>query len=144
MRESIGIAVGMGAPHYVALYRVRLARVLNDQGRHEEAGALLDESAELYADTPWWKSNRARVLAARGDLTTAVALAKEAAEQEAGSDDLTAAALTLVDAAEVLRAASDHAGAEAALTDAIALNEEKGNVVAAQRSRERLAAVRRA
>ena len=141
LREAIDVAAGMGASHYVALYQVRLSRVLNDQGRHEEAGVLLDEAGELYADTPWWKSNRARVLAARGELTEAVALARQAAEQESGSDDLTAAALTLVDVSEVLRAAGDPAGAEAALTEAIALNAEKGNVVAAQRCRERLANV---
>ena len=54
---------------------------------------------EVYVDAPWWKRNRARVLAARGELTDAVALAREAVDQEAvdqeaGSDDLTAAALT--------------------------------------------------
>jgi class 3 adenylate cyclase len=140
LRGSIELALDMGAPRYVALYQVRLSRVLNDQGRHEQAGALLDEAAELYTGTPWWQSNRARVLAARGELTEAVALAREAADQEVGSDDLTAAALTLVDVAEVLRAAGDGAAAEAALAEAIALNEEKGNVVAAQQCRERLAA----
>jgi hypothetical protein len=81
------------------------------------------------------------VLAARGELTEAVALARRAAEQDSGSDDLTSAALTLVDVSEVLRAAGDPAGAEAALNEAIALNAEKGNVVAARRCRERLASV---
>jgi class 3 adenylate cyclase/tetratricopeptide (TPR) repeat protein len=142
LREAIDIAAGMEAGHYVALYRVRLARVMNDQGRHEESAALLDDAAALYADTPWWKSNRARVLAARGELDDAVALAREAAEQEAGNADITAVAQTLVDVSEVLAAAGDHAGAEAALTDAIALNEEKGNIVAAQQGRARLASLR--
>jgi class 3 adenylate cyclase/tetratricopeptide (TPR) repeat protein len=142
LREVIDIADGMEAGHYVALYRVRLARVMNDQGRHEESAALLDEAAALYANAPWWKSNWARVLAARGELDDAVALAREAAEQEAGNADITAVAQTLVDVSEVLVAAGDHAGAEAALTDAIALNEEKGNIVAAQHGRERLASLR--
>jgi class 3 adenylate cyclase/tetratricopeptide (TPR) repeat protein len=139
LREAMDLAAGMGAAQYVALYRVRLSRVLNEQGRHDEAAELLDEAAELYAGLPWWKSNRARVLAARGALEEAVALAGEAAAQEAGSDDITAVAQTLVDVSEVLRAAADRTGAEAALTEAIALNEEKGNVVAAERCRERLA-----
>ena len=112
------------------------------QGRHDEAAGLLDKAAELYAGLPWWKSNRARVLAARGALDEAVALAGEAAAQEAGSDDITAVAQTLVDVSEVLRAAADRPGAEAALTEAIALNEEKGNLVAAERCRERLARLR--
>jgi class 3 adenylate cyclase/tetratricopeptide (TPR) repeat protein len=139
LREAMDVAVGMGAAHYVALYGVRLSRVLNDQGRHDEAAALLDEAADLYAGTPWWKSNRARVLAARGELEEAVALAGEAAAQEAASEDITAVAQTLVDVSEVLRAAGDRSGAEAALMEAIELNEEKGNVVAAQLCRERFA-----
>jgi tetratricopeptide (TPR) repeat protein len=140
--EAMDLAADMGAAQYVALYRVRLSRVLNEQGRHDEAAGLLDEAAELYAGLPWWKSNRARVLAARGAVAEAVALAGEAAAQEAGSDDITAVAQTLVDVSEVLRAAADRTGAEAALTEAIVLNEEKGNVVAAERCRERLARLR--
>jgi tetratricopeptide (TPR) repeat protein len=142
LREVIDIASGMEAAHYVTLYRVRLARVLNDQGRHEEAGVLLDEAATLYRDTPWWTSNCARVLSARGKLDEAVALARAAAAQEGGDADITAVAQTLVDVSEVLLAAGDRAGAEAALTEAIALNEEKGNIVPAQHCRERLASVR--
>jgi class 3 adenylate cyclase/tetratricopeptide (TPR) repeat protein len=139
LREVIDIAASIEAAHYVALYQVRLARVLNDQGRHEEADALLDEAAGLYAGAPWWKSNRARVLAARGELDEAVALAHAAAALEAGSDDITAVAQTLVDISDVLIVAGDRAAAEAALTEAIALNEEKGNIVSAQQCRERLA-----
>jgi tetratricopeptide (TPR) repeat protein len=139
LREVIDIAAGMAAAHYVALYQVRLARVLNDQGRNEEAAALLDEAAGLYAGTPWWKSNRARVLAARGEFEKAVALAREAAAQEAGHDDITAVAQTLVDVSEVLAAAGDRTGAETALSDAIALHEQKGNIVPAQQCRERAA-----
>ena len=142
LREVIDIATGMRAAHYVALYQVRLARVMNDQGRHEEAGALLDEAATLNAGTPWWKSNRARVLAARGELDEAVALAREAAAQEAGNPDITAVAQTLVDVSAVLTTAGDRTGAEAALTEAIALNEEKGNIVPAQRCRELLGRLR--
>ena len=138
LREAIDIAVGMGAAHYVAMYKVRLARILNEQGRHEEAGELLDEAADLYGHTAPWKSNRARVLAAKRALDEAVALAREAAELEEANDDLNAVALTLVDVSEVLRAAGDQAGAEAALMKAIALNEEKGSVVPAQQCRERL------
>lgn len=139
LREALDVAAGMGAAHYVALYQVRLSRVLNELGRHDEAEALLDAAAPLYGSTPWWKSNQARVLAARGELERAVTLADEALAQERGSDDITAAAHTLVDVSEVFRAAGDGARSEAVLREAIALNEEKGNVVAAQQARERLA-----
>jgi class 3 adenylate cyclase/tetratricopeptide (TPR) repeat protein len=141
LREAMDVAAGMGAAHYVALYQVRLSRVLNEQGRHDDAAAQLAEAAELYGATPWWKSNHARVLAARGHLEQAVALADEAVAQERGSDDITAVAQTLVDASEVFGAVDDRARAEAVLAEAIALNEEKGNIVAAQRARERLASL---
>ena len=85
-----------------------------------------------------WKSARARVLAARGETEAAATLASEAAEEMAGSDDLTTSAETLIDLAEVRRAAGDDRGAASALAEAIALHEEKGNVVAAARCRARL------
>src|ERR1051325_3266585 len=87
LRDVIDLAHEMGAAHYVALYQVRLSRVLNEQGRYDEAAGLLDTAAALYADSPVWKSNRARVLAAKGKIEEAVALADEAAGQDAASDD---------------------------------------------------------
>ena len=141
LREAMSVAAEMGAAHYVALYQVRLARILNEQGRHDEAAALLASAAGLYGAAPSWKSNQARVLAARADLDQAVALADEAVAQEGGSDDITAVAQTLVDVSHVFRAAGDRERADAVLVEAIALNEEKGNVVAAQQARERLASL---
>jgi class 3 adenylate cyclase/tetratricopeptide (TPR) repeat protein len=141
LRDAMAVAAAMDAGHYVALYRARLARVLNDQGRHEEASAELEGAAEHRAGFPMWKVNRARVLAARGRLGEAVTLAREAVAMDVDRDNLTEWALTLVDFAEVLRAAGDRAGAEAALTEALALNDEKGNVVPAQQCRERLASL---
>ena len=140
LRAAIEMAAAMEAEHYVALYRVRLARVLNEQGRHEDAGDLLADAALPRQETASWQSSWARVLAARGETDAAVALAREAEASSAGSDDPTAAAETLVDVSEVLRAAGDRAGAEAALTEAITLHERKGNVVSAGKCRERLAA----
>lgn len=82
---------------------------------------------------------------ALGDrLEEAVALAREAAAMDFEPDNLTEAALRLVDLSEVLRAAGDLAGAEVALEHAVRLNDEKGNVVAAQQRRERLGALRTA
>jgi tetratricopeptide (TPR) repeat protein len=144
LRDAIVVAAGMGARHYVALYRLRLARVLLDQDRHDDASGELDEAAPLYAGTPAWKVSRARVLAARDRLEEAVALAREAVAMDFEPDNLTESALRLVDLSEVLRAAGDLAGAEVALEHAIRLNDEKGNVVAAQQCRERLGALRTA
>ena len=78
LRAAIDLAAAMEAEHYVALYRVRLARVLNEQGRHDEAGVLLADAATLSKERASWQSNWARVLAARGETDAAVALAREA------------------------------------------------------------------
>ena len=144
LRDGIEVAAGMNADHYVAMYRLRLARVLLDQGRHDDAATELDGAAVLYADRPEWKVSRARLLACQGRLDEAVALAREAEEMDFEQDNLTQWALKLVDLAEVLDAAGDVPGAEAALEHAIGLDDEKGNVVAAQQCRERLANLRSA
>ncbi|HEU5212071.1 MAG TPA: AAA family ATPase [Gaiellaceae bacterium] len=138
LREAINVAANMEAAHYVAVYQVRLARVLHEQGRHDEAATALEQAKPLQTAMPWWKSGRARVLAARGELDAAVALAREAAAQESGEQDPTSVALTLVDLSEVLLAAGDGAGAMEALSEAIDLNERKGNLVAAEQCRERM------
>ncbi len=56
----------------------------------------------------------------------------------ARSGDITKNAEALVDLAEVLRAHGDLAGAGDALTEAVALHEEKGNVLPAERCRQLL------
>jgi class 3 adenylate cyclase/tetratricopeptide (TPR) repeat protein len=144
LRDAIAVAAEMEADHYVAMYRLRLARVLLDQGRPEDACGELDDAAALYADRPEWRTSRARILAAEGRLDEAVAVAQEAAELDFERDNLTQWALKLVDLAEVLQAAGDRAGAEAALEQAVGLNVEKGNVVAAEHCRARLARLRAA
>ncbi len=138
LREAIRLAIDMGAARYVALYRVRIAHVLIAQGRYEDASGELEQAADLYSGTGIWKTAHARVLAARGETEAAVELASEAAQEIAANDDLTTNAETLVDLAEVRRAAGDGPGAANALADAIALHQEKGNVVAAERCRKRL------
>jgi hypothetical protein len=59
----------------------------------------------------------------------------------ARSDNITAHAETLVDFAEVLREHGDLSGAADALAEAVALHEEKGNVLPAEHCRQLLAAV---
>src|SRR5439155_811630 len=88
-----------------------------------------------------WKTARARVLARRGKTEEAVTLTREAVASIAGSGDITVHADTLVDSAEVLHAHGGLVGAADALAEAVALHEEKGNVLPAERCRERLAAI---
>ena len=138
LREAIRLAIEMGASRYAALYRVQIAHVLIAQGRYGDAARELEQAADTHGGTVSWKTARARVLAARGEIEAAADLANEAAQEIAGNDDLTTNAETLIDLAEVRRAAGDGPGAASALAEAIALHAEKGNVVAAARCRERL------
>jgi tetratricopeptide (TPR) repeat protein len=141
LRQGIEVAQRMGASRYVALYRTQIAHVLVGQERHDEALAELEQARELYSALPIWLSAHARVLARRGETEEAVALARQAAEAMAGNHDITVRSDTLTHLAEVLRLAGDADGAADALAEAIALHEEKGNVVNAERCREQLAAL---
>ena len=140
LRDAIRLTTGMGAERYVALYRTKLAHVLISQGRDEDAVAELEQAEDTYSD-PAWKSARARVLGRRGMTEEAVTLARDAVALLSRSDNITARADLLVDLAEVLRAHGDLDGAAAALTEAVALHEEKGNVLPADRCRRLLTAV---
>ena len=141
LRDAIRLALDMGAAYYVALYRTRLAHVLVALGRDDDALAELGLAGDVFGEAPKWRAARARVLANRGEMEEAVALAREAVDSLAGTDDITARAEILVDLAEVLRAHGDLAGAGAALAEAVALHGEKGNVLPAERCRRLLAAV---
>jgi tetratricopeptide (TPR) repeat protein len=95
----------------------------------------------MYGALPLWITARARVLARLGETDDAVRLAHEAVASVAGIGDITLQADTLRDLAEVLRARGDLEAAAAALAEAIALHEEKGNVLPAERCRELLAKI---
>jgi tetratricopeptide (TPR) repeat protein len=141
LRDAIRIGTDMGASYYVALYRTRIAHVLVAQGRDEDALAELELARDVFGEAPKWRAARARVLAHRGQTGEAVTLALEAVDSLAGSDDITAHAEILVDLTEVLRAHGDLAGAGDALTEAVALHEEKGNILSAEKCRQLLVAV---
>jgi class 3 adenylate cyclase/tetratricopeptide (TPR) repeat protein len=141
LREAIRVATQMGASRYVALYRTRLAHVLVTQGREEDALSELEQAREMYGEMPLWMTARARVHARLGETDDAVRLAHEAVASVAGIGDITLQADTLRDLAEVLRAHGDLEAAAAALAEAIALHEEKGNVLPAERCRELLSTI---
>jgi class 3 adenylate cyclase/tetratricopeptide (TPR) repeat protein len=141
LREAIRLATEMGASRYVALYRTRIAHVLVTQGRNEDALSELERAREMYGEMPLWITARARVLARLGETDDAVRLAREAVTSVAGMGDITLQAETLRDLAEVLRAHGELDAAAAALAEAIALHEEKGNVLPAERCRELLATI---
>ena len=139
LRDAIAAATEMGASRYIALYRTRLAHVLVALGRDADALVELEAARPVYESAPKWKAARARVLARRGQTSDAVEVAREAVESMAGTDDITAHAEVLVDLAEVLRVDGDLMGAQAALAEALALHEQKGNLVSVEWCRRLLA-----
>jgi class 3 adenylate cyclase/tetratricopeptide (TPR) repeat protein len=120
-----------------------LADALHAQGRGDEAAPLIELAARwtLADDTDAQVGLlrvRANLLAHQGDLGEAERLAREATELSAQTDYLNHHAKALADLADVLELAGRREEAAAALEKALGLYERKGNLVMAERTRERL------
>ncbi len=85
---------------------------------------------------------RANLLAHQGDLKEAERLAREAVELGARTDYLNGHANALTSLAEILGLADEREQAAAAMEQALALYERKGNLVMAERIRDRLTDLR--
>jgi class 3 adenylate cyclase len=114
-----------------------LARALTAQGRDDEAEEYTRFSEEAAGSDDLvtqvvWRSARAVVLARRGELETAEALAAEARDLAADTDFLDLRASALVGLAEVLVLAGRDDDATLAAGRAAEEYERKGNVVAAR------------
>jgi class 3 adenylate cyclase len=134
----------MGDWGHLATLAPKLGDALYMQGGSDEEALRLTELAERNA-TPGvadedigWRRVRAKLLARQGDLQEAERLAREAAERAALTDLLDDHAQALADLAEVLRIGGRSGESAAALREAIALHEQKGNNVAAQKLRSAL------
>ncbi|MDP9342371.1 MAG: AAA family ATPase [Actinomycetota bacterium] len=123
-----------------------LAEALYRQGRFDEA----DEFAALGRDAAnpqdngaqfWWRTVKAKLLAAGGDLEGAEQLAREAVELVLATDEVAHQGDAYMDLAEVLRMAGRTEGAAAALRQAIDRYKGKGATVPAARAREALASL---
>jgi tetratricopeptide (TPR) repeat protein len=124
----------------------RLAQVLCDQGRFDEAELYADRSRAMAAEDDFaaqagWRMARARISSHRGEVDEALRLADEAVSIVGDTDYLAWQG----DAHEVRGSVLDAAGrgddARAAYETAVERFERKGNVVAAARVRDRLAAL---
>jgi tetratricopeptide (TPR) repeat protein len=140
LREALRIFEEMGTKRYSAYVRAQLARVVHEQGRDDEALERLDQAeqegtGENIRFQLQWRTARAKVLSGRGQSAEAARLAREAVDIVAATDNINAHADALVDLAAVLRVGDDKAEAAAALEKAVALYEEKGNVLCAERAR---------
>jgi tetratricopeptide (TPR) repeat protein len=134
-RESIEEFEQMGDAYYAGGVRALLAHALCDQGRHDDAAAVLD----LCEGPVMAPSARARVLAARAELEEALALVRQALAASAELDWPEARAQVLVSLAEVWRTADQPAEEATALGEALELYKHKGIKPAVERVRARLA-----
>jgi tetratricopeptide (TPR) repeat protein len=123
-----------------------IAFFLADEGRMDEAQAMLDEARTLTASDDFgslvpnaWTT--ALIASARGEHEAAVAAADEAERLIRATDYLNWTADTLAVRGRVLLAAGRGEEAEAAFAEAFALWDRKGNAASARRLREHLLAV---
>jgi DNA-binding SARP family transcriptional activator len=119
------------------------AQIYCDVRRYDEARRLSvigEENAtpDDLASQMLWRAARARCAAAAGALDEAEGLAREGVAVAERTDFIVMHATTLRSLAEVLLARGDQRGAAGAIRSALELYERKGNVVAAERTREML------
>jgi tetratricopeptide (TPR) repeat protein len=120
-----------------------LGEALVAQGRADEAVEPVETAVRwtLADDTDAQISllrMRSKLAAHRGSSEEAEALARQAIDRASQSDDPNFRGATLVDLAELLELSGRAEERDAALEQALAFYEQKGNVVMAERVRERL------
>ncbi|MEP6623683.1 MAG: hypothetical protein ABJC79_04525, partial [Acidimicrobiia bacterium] len=127
------LGVGADAGQAAAL----LATALLDQGDFDAAELMAGESEALAGQNLKtgiaWRTAKAAVLAARGDLKAAVSLADAAVEIAAATDLILDHADACVVLADLRGQAGDATGARAARAEALRLYEAKGATVPARR-----------
>ena len=123
------------AVHARALYELDR---LDDAAAWARRAAELGASDDLFTQIPWRQTN-AKVLGRRGQLAWAEQLAHEAVAIAEGTDYIDGQGDAYADLAVVLALARKPAEAAAALEQALERYERKGNLVSAQRTRDRLA-----
>jgi tetratricopeptide (TPR) repeat protein len=139
MRTAREAFIEIGEGWFLSTVYVDLPRAVYEQGRYDDAFALLAQIDETPAPTDCeWRIKRtgvpARLLARRGRLEEAEALAREGVAIAANSEFVVLHADVLLDLAEVLELAGDAEAARAATAEAVEIYERKGNVAAARRA----------
>lgn len=136
----------MGDMWFLSILSIEQARALYQQGRDQDAIALV-ERLDAFAKDPSasYRIRRmevlGRLLARVGDRTAALELSREAVHVAAQTDFLGFHADALTGLAEVCRANAQPERAAEALESAIRLYERKGNVVEAQKAHAQRLAV---
>jgi predicted ATPase/class 3 adenylate cyclase len=148
VRAAYGTLEEMGERAFRSTIAASLAWVLLEQGRDEEAEAFAELSAQLAASGDLitqvrWRRVRARVLARRGEIPAAEALAREALAIAEATDFVNDRADALIDLSHVLEASRRCDEAVSAASGALDLYELKGNMVATAATRLRLGVLTR-
>jgi ATP/maltotriose-dependent transcriptional regulator MalT len=143
LRRAHDSLSAMGEKFLLSTISGLLARMLTLQGRLDEAEPLLASMAEIAAPDDVdaqaiLRGVRARILAARGEYSTAIQLTDEAVTLRRESDSIVEQGIALWDRAEILRLAGDERGAGASLAEALELLERKGDLALAERVRSAL------
>jgi DNA-binding SARP family transcriptional activator len=136
----------MGDRASLATVAAELADALYQQGRFDEAGEWLDlaekhSPADDVSAQYSWRRVRAKLLARTGELAAAETLGLESADLAARTDALNDRADVLIGLAEILQLAGQSEAAAARIEQALALCEQKGNVVTARQARVMLSAI---
>ena len=128
---------------HLATAAAELADVLYLRARYDEADEWAETAGANTSDDDisaqfWSRSVRAKLLARRGAIDEAAALADDAVAIATGTDSLNQRAKVLLDRAEVLQLAKTFSGAGESAEEAARLFDAKGNTVAARRVRKLL------
>jgi DNA-binding SARP family transcriptional activator/tetratricopeptide (TPR) repeat protein len=128
--------------HFSSITTV-MAQAVYAQGRYDEAELLVDEAQSAARPNDVhsrivMSSTKAKVLARRGDFEAAEPLARDAEAFARSTDFLHSHAEALVDLAEILRLAGRPAESADVLHEAVAVYEQKGNVVSTAQARAAL------
>jgi class 3 adenylate cyclase/tetratricopeptide (TPR) repeat protein len=145
LREALAELELLGDRSYSSTLLAQLGEALCEQGRLDEADDALDRAEFLSApddtlNVAWFPTLRAKVLARRGRLDEADALAREGVANSAGmKGHIRQVAYAHVALAEVLRQAGRNEEARAEAERALALYERKGAVPSIEQVRSFLA-----
>jgi class 3 adenylate cyclase/tetratricopeptide (TPR) repeat protein len=145
--EACGLFDELGEKSFQSTTAGSLALGLYELDRLDEADKWAGRAADLGASDDvatqmLWRQARAKVLARRDEHVEAERLARQAIAAGEETDGLNAQGHAYADLAEVLFLAGRSRDAVEAHGQALARFERKGNVVMAERVRNRLAAVR--
>jgi len=148
LRRGVELLEGVGARAYLSTLSALLADVLELAGKDGEAVnfARVSEQASDPDDVDSqarWRAVGAKLLARKGRLDEAEALARQAVHLAAPTDVLNLHGTCYLALATVLRASGREAEAGEALAEAVRRFDRKGNLAAAGQARAMMRAARR-